>query len=148
MLPYYSVHGIRLLMTHILKVIFHLVIYCLFSLFSKKPFRVNFLSVKYIFIYYTSIDKSALDPQSFKITQRLDPVCQSSIITCDLFWIRNNLQTMRTQSGCYTDKEKLTITLKHSAIHRELSEMAFQNIVFYWFQHELFMTWFLVTTVY
>lgn len=55
---------------------------------------------------------------------------------------------MRTQSGCYTDKEKLTITLKHSAIHRELSEMAFQNIVFYWFQHELFMAWFLVTTVY
>lgn len=49
------------------------------------------------------------------------------------------MQTMRTQSGCYTDKEKLTITLKHSAIHRELSEMAFQNIVFYWFQHELFM---------
>lgn len=147
MLPYYSVHGIRLLMTHILKVIFHLVIYCLFS---KKTVscRVNFLSVKYIFIYYTSIDKSALDPQSFKITQRLDPVCQSSIITCDLFWIRNNLQTMRTQSGCYTDKEKLTITLKHSAIHRELSEMAFQNIVFYWFQHELFMAWFLVTTVY
>lgn len=55
---------------------------------------------------------------------------------------------MRTQSGCYTDKEKLTITLKHSAIHRELSEMAFQNIVFYWFQLELFMAWFLVTTVY
>lgn len=73
-------------MTHILKVIFHLVIYCLFS---KKPSRVVLIfylsNIYNVFIYYTSIDKSALDLQSFKITQRLDPVCQSSIITCDLF---------------------------------------------------------------
>lgn len=152
MLPHYSVHVIRLLVTHIRKVIFHLVIYGLFSKKKTVSCGVNFLAVKYIYLLYVYWQECTRSPVFQNNTTARSSV---SVKHNNLWFILNkkataldNLQTMWTQSGCSTDKEILTITLKYSAIHRVLSEMAFQNIVFYWFQHELFMAWFLVTTVY
>lgn len=151
MLPHYSVHVIRLLVTHILKVIF-IWSFTVCSVKKTVSCGVNFSSCQiYLFIIRLLTRVHSIPSLSNNTTARSSESDKNN----NLWFILNkkataldNLQTMWTQSGCSTDKEILTITLKYSAIHRVLSEMAFQNIVFYWFQHELFMAWFLVTTVY